>query len=92
MLQKGVKLSLYCKRSQNVISFFQMENELCYCCDIDGLFQFLEQEHDSNEWHLFIDTSKTSVKVVLLYIAISYHQCLLHIQLSCGKPTKSLKI
>ena len=68
LLQKGVRISLYRKRSQNVISFFQMENELCYCCDIDGLFQFFEQEHSSTEWRLFIDASKTSVKAVLLHI------------------------
>ena len=81
LLQKGVRISLYRKRSQNVISFFQMENELCYCGDIDSLFQFFEQEHNSTEWRLFIDASKTSVKTVLLYIlAISYHPCLLHIQ------------
>ena len=28
-VQKGIKISLYYKRSQNV-TFFQMENELCY--------------------------------------------------------------
>ena len=81
LLQKGVRISNYRKRSQNVISSFQMENEHCYCGDIDGLFQFFEQEHNSTEWRLFIDASKTSVKTVLLYIlAVSYHPCLLHIQ------------
>ena len=38
LLQKRVRISFHRKRSQNVISFFKMENELCYCCKIDGLF------------------------------------------------------
>ena len=42
-----------------------MEYELCYCGDIDGLFQFFEQEHNPPKWRLFIDASKTSVKAVL---------------------------
>ena len=70
LLQRCFRISLYRKRSKNVISFFQMENELCYCCDIDGLFHFFEQKHNSTEWRLFIDASKMSVKAVLLHIGI----------------------
>ena len=39
---------------------------MCYCSSIDGLFEALESEHHSNEWRLFIDSSKTSLKAVLL--------------------------
>ena len=39
---------------------------MCYCSNIDGLFEALESEHHSNEWRLFIDSSKASLKAVLL--------------------------
>ena len=38
---------------------------MCYCSNIDGLFEALESEHHFNEWRLFIDSSKASLKAVL---------------------------
>ena len=39
---------------------------MCYCSNIDGFFEALKSEHHSNEWRLFIDSSKVSIKAVLL--------------------------
>ena len=39
---------------------------MCYCSNIDGLFEALESEHHFNEWRLLIDSIKASLKAVLL--------------------------
>ena len=44
-----------------------MEGDLVYCSDIDGLNAYLSITHDPDEWRLFIDSSKTSLKAVLLH-------------------------
>ena len=68
-----------------------MENELCYCGDVDGLFQFFDQEHNSTEWRLFIDTSKTSVKAVLLHIGNQIASVPVAYSMIMGETFKNLK-
>lgn len=41
-------------------------NEICslfVCCDINGLMQSLNLEHDPTEWRLFIDSSKQFLRI-----------------------------
>ena len=40
---------------------------MCYCTDINGLMTELGCEYKSDEWRLFIDSSKSSLKAVLLF-------------------------
>ena len=40
---------------------------LCYCTDIQGLFQNIGIVYSASDWRLFIDSSKQSLKAVLLY-------------------------
>jgi len=44
-----------------------MERDLVTCTDIDGLMQTLNINHNPLHWWLFIDSSKLSLKAVLLY-------------------------
>ena len=44
-----------------------MEGGLVYCIDIDGLMATLRITHYADEWRLFIDSSKISLKAVLLH-------------------------
>ena len=37
------------------------------CKDVNGLFKALNMSHCSDEWRLFIDSSKVSIKAVLLH-------------------------
>ena len=53
--------------NNKLLSFFDVKDNLCYCKDVSGLKIKLGYEHDSDEWILFIDSSKTSLKAVLLY-------------------------
>ena len=43
-----------------------MEHILVACKDVDGLFKTLNMSHCSDEWKLFIDAFKVSLKAVLL--------------------------
>ena len=38
-----------------------------FCYDVDGLMNALGIKHDPQEWQLFIDFSKLSLKAALLY-------------------------
>ena len=44
-----------------------MENKLCYCTNISGLFTSLGLPHNPSDWRLFIDSSKRSLEGALLH-------------------------
>ena len=44
-----------------------MYNTLCFCNNIDALMGALGVQHIPSEWRLFIDSSKSSIKAVLLH-------------------------
>jgi hypothetical protein len=57
----------YRNREQEFKKFFTMENFLVYCNDVRGLITKMGYTYDPNEWRLFIDSSKRSLKAVLLH-------------------------
>jgi len=57
---------VYRKRHEDLVQFFKMERDLVACTDIDGLMQTLNINHNPLDWRLFIDSSKLSLKAVLL--------------------------
>ena len=53
-------------------NFYAMSSDsdhpsLCYCTNIQGLFQEIGIAYSASDWRLFIDSSKRSLKVVLLH-------------------------
>ena len=68
MVERDVKVSYYRKRNRDLSSAFKVEGPFSYCNDTEELFQTLGAVHIANEWRLFIDSSKRSLKVVLLHI------------------------
>jgi len=46
-----------------------MERGIVDCTDIDGLMQTLNINHILLDWRIFIDSSKLSLKIVLLTMA-----------------------
>ena len=64
MVEKDVKVSYYRKRNKGLSSAFKVI--FCYCHDIEELFQTFGTVHIVNEWRLLIDSSKRSLKAVLL--------------------------
>ena len=67
LVQKGVKGTFYRTLHAQLEKYFAAENGVCYCSDISGLFEPLGFEHDPAEWRLFIDSSKSCLKAVLLH-------------------------
>ena len=66
-LEKGVKITLYRKRTEDLLALFTMKDDLCFCNDITELFEQLEIPYDKTNWRLFMNASKDSIKAVLLH-------------------------
>jgi len=58
---------MYRKRYEDLVHFFKIERGLVACTDIDGLMQTLSINHIPLDWRLFIDSSKLSLKAVILH-------------------------
>lgn len=55
------------ERSNYLAKCFDKRDNIYYCKDIPNLFNAMKQEFVPNDWRLFIDGNKTSVKAVLLH-------------------------
>ena len=61
-------MSYYRNREQAFIPFFTEENKFFYCHSISGLLQELGMPvYHPNDWRLFLDSSRHSLKCVLLH-------------------------
>ena len=68
MLQKETNVTFYRNREKGPSAFFETDNDFVYCCDVAGLLVAMGvSQYDPNEWRLFIDSSKKSLKYVLLH-------------------------
>ena len=67
LLEKNVRISLFRSRHQQLAPFFRKEDDLLFCCDVDGLMNALGIKHNAQEWQLFIDSLKLSLKAVMLH-------------------------
>ena len=68
LLAVGVKISHFRKRNNDLSRFFTIDGTLCYCNNVNGLFENLSQVHSPRDWRLFIASSKRSLKAMLLHI------------------------
>ena len=66
-MKENVRISVYRKRHEDLIQFFKMERGLITSTGIDGLMQILSINHNPLDWRIFIDSSKLSLKAVLLH-------------------------
>ena len=55
-------------RHESFARFFTASDVLTYCHDIVGLFDPIGVDYKPHEWRLFIDSSRSSLKGVLLHI------------------------
>lgn len=67
LLQKNVKISSFRKRESELLGYFFKDGDLVYCNNIPGLLEQLHLPNDTEQWRLFIDASKFSLKAVLLH-------------------------
>lgn len=66
LLHPDTTFSWYRNREQEFASYFKMDGSLVYCTDVSGIVQKLGIDYNAEEWRLFIDSSKRSLKGVLL--------------------------
>jgi len=57
----------FSQSSSAICAFFRKEDDLVFCYDVDDLMNALGIKYDPQEWRLFIDSSKRSLKAVLLH-------------------------
>ena len=72
LLVLSCKISKPRKRHVTFANFYGISSDsdhplLCYCTDIQGLFQEIGIAYSASDWRLFIDSSKRSLKTVLLH-------------------------
>ena len=67
LLLRGVKVCSFRTRQQFLAQFFSMIGGLVYCTDVGGIMQEFGYSHRPEEWRLFFDSSKLSLKAVLLH-------------------------
>ncbi|GBL94787.1 hypothetical protein AVEN_244766-1 [Araneus ventricosus] len=63
---------MYRNREQEFTSYFSQDSNLDYCSDIFGLTLKFGVKYKDDEWRLFIDSSKRSLKAVLLHNGNKY--------------------
>lgn len=67
-LGAGCKVTYYRTRESGLLPYFTREDALVFCNNIKGLLEAMGVEgYSADEWRLFIDSSKASLKVVLLH-------------------------
>lgn len=73
LLESGTKITFYRNREKNLLPFFSENNKLVFCSDIEGLLKEIGLPgYVKSEWRLFIDSSKRSLKCVLLHNGNKY--------------------
>ena len=67
VLHSSEKMSFYRKRDEHFLPYCEEEKQLVYCDNVPGLFgEFGIPSYNPEEWRLFLDSSKCSLKCVLL--------------------------
>lgn len=68
LLSQGTKITFYRNREKFLLPYFSVDLNLVYCNDVAGLLKNMGLiEYQPSDWRLFIDSSKRSLKCVLLH-------------------------
>ena len=66
VLASGIKITFYHKRDDFLLRYFTMKGDFVFCNYIPGLLAEMGlSKCNSDEWRLFIDSSKRSLECVL---------------------------
>jgi hypothetical protein len=57
LLQKNTNSLIFHYRQKDIAQYFASAGNLVYCTDIDKVMVALGQDHKTNEWRLFVDSS-----------------------------------
>ena len=67
LLSCNTKITYFRNRNDELKPYFSQSGNLVYCNDVCAVMNLLNFEYDSSQWRLFIDSSKASLKGVLLH-------------------------
>jgi hypothetical protein len=68
LLASSTRVSHIRTRHRKLATFFKVQDSICYCDNVAGLMTELGlTEYKPEDWRLFIDSSKASLKAVLLF-------------------------
>lgn len=67
LLQHDTTFCTYRSRHMEFLEYFAFEDDIAFCCNVQNLMQSLCPSYKPEEWRLFIDASKYSLKAVLLH-------------------------
>lgn len=68
LLLPETKITVYRKRDEKFLKYFSKEDSIVVCNDVKGLLNlYIIDEYKPENWRLFIDSSKESLKAVLLH-------------------------
>ena len=67
LLGEDCRSTAYRNRHAEFSIYYTVEDNLCYCQDVNDLFAAIGIVHDPSERQLFIDSSSCSLKAVLLH-------------------------
>jgi hypothetical protein len=60
-------VSFYTNSQSNIENYFSIVDDLVYCKDVCEFMEELQLQHAAKQWRFFIDSSKVSLKAVLLH-------------------------
>jgi hypothetical protein len=66
LLHQDTKMCFYCGCHKGFKDFFSQEDGVMFC-NVCSVMEILGLEYNPDQWRLFIDSSKVSLKVVLLH-------------------------
>ena len=68
LLQPGTFITYYRNRRAEFLPYFTQEKDIAFCNNVEGVLKKLGvTQYDANDWRLFIDSCKRSLKCVLLH-------------------------
>ena len=92
LLHEKTKVCYYRSRQEEFEEFYATENSLVYCKDVPSVMNALGHKHITEEWRLFIDSSKLSLKAVLLHNGNEYPSVPLAYSTSMKETYENMKI
>ena len=67
LLRQDTKVCICCGRHEEFKGFFSQEDGVVFCNDVCSVMDVLCHEYNPDQWHTFTDSSKMSLKFVLLH-------------------------
>ncbi|GFX53684.1 uncharacterized protein TNCV_1596301 [Trichonephila clavipes] len=69
LLNSGVSFSWYRFREKEFVPFFTQEGDLIFCKNVPAILEMFKIMYEPEKWRLFMDSSKRSLKTILLHNA-----------------------